>query len=599
MKVYRLLIIFVILLTSIYSIVSFHVFQSSLRHSLFEESHERLDKSGQQTIVSLQQSFKEYNDRLETIAILCTGNASGEWDQEIIQTIQELSAIQENVWYELFDMDGNVYTMQGGIRQMLDQDLFKTIQNNEHYISAVSTQNTFGRPAIEMAVPIIQDQVVVGGVIGTFYVDYFTEILAKSLYDGIGATMIMQADGTMVSSYEGMEKYDDFYSMLEQFAFPDRQYDLETFKNNVQEQKSGFILYEYNGIHRYASYQPIGIRDWYVINLVMADSLSPRFNEITMNSVLFALSNAGMITLLLIVLFIYWRKVKHQSQEQQNFERFQIITSMQDKEVIFEYDLRYKTIHFSDNFQRTFHRTAPVRIDEDMLKQVIFNHDVLPQLESIKKDGKRIETDVLLECQEGTSLWFKLQADVLYDKKKQPERVIGFLMNIDEEKREQNRLIQRVELDDLTGVYNRDVLREQFISITQQPNTTCALLFIDIDNFKAVNDTYGHLCGDHVLSRIAQLLKATAGDKGMTARYGGDEFVILLYDLKACSLLKEFADSILNSCQDQNLYNCTLSIGIACYPEHATTYNNLIACADEALYQAKSNGKHQYQIYHK
>lgn len=590
------MIILVVLVTCIYSVVSFHLFQSALHHSLFEESQERLNKSSEQMVSSLKQSFQEYNARLETIAILCAGSENGDRNQEITKTIQQLSAIQENVWYEIFDMDENVYTFQGRIRQIMDQDLFQAISNKEHYISSINSYNTFQKPAIKLAVPILRDEEVVGGVIGTFYVDYFTNILTKSVYDSIGATMIMQADGVMISSYEGMEQYQDFYSMLEQFSFPNKNYDLEMFKNNVKNGNNGFLLYEKNGVQRYASYQKAGIQDWYVIQLVMAESLSPRFNEITMQSVLFALSNTGMIMVLLIILFIYWRKVKHQTLEQQNIERFQMITRMQDKAVVFEYDLRYKTVHFSDNFKNTFGWYAPKILNNDVLKQYILNYQVLSDFEKIMKTEEQIELDLLIAKPNGTSVWYRLQAEILYDNKKQPEQVIGFLMNIDGDKKVQNQLLQRVELDDLTGLYNRDALKEQFIKFTKQKENNVALLFIDIDNFKQVNDTYGHLCGDQVLKKIAQLLKKETGHRGVAARYGGDEFLILLSDFP-CSELKKFADTIIKQCQMEEVYNCSLSIGIACYPKDASSYKELIACADRALYKAKSSGKNQVQLF--
>jgi diguanylate cyclase (GGDEF)-like protein len=175
--------------------------------------------------------------------------------------------------------------------------------------------------------------------------------------------------------------------------------------------------------------------------------------------------------------------------------------------------------------------------------------------------------------------------------------------------------------DDLTGLYNdrffHHRLSEDLIR-ADVTRSTVALLFLDIDNFKTVNDTHGHLAGSQVLKEFGWLLtRAVTDEKATLARYGGDEFVVILpdHDLEAgCEVAKRIQDELANtqflqgsfSWSDGPVYwrqPLTSSIGIAVYPHHlprlGTTdlkKNLLLRAADLAMYRGKENGKDQIRI---
>jgi diguanylate cyclase (GGDEF)-like protein len=129
-----------------------------------------------------------------------------------------------------------------------------------------------------------------------------------------------------------------------------------------------------------------------------------------------------------------------------------------------------------------------------------------------------------------------------------------------------------------------------------------ALLFLDIDNFKTVNDTHGHPTGDLVLKEVANCMKATIRDTDLAARYGGEEFTIIYTGqgrdeaiFAAERLRRRISDARVPLKNGVEL-RCTVSIGIALYPQHATTNRGLIAAADAALFAAKRGGKNQVQM---
>jgi diguanylate cyclase (GGDEF)-like protein len=157
--------------------------------------------------------------------------------------------------------------------------------------------------------------------------------------------------------------------------------------------------------------------------------------------------------------------------------------------------------------------------------------------------------------------------------------------------------------DSLTGLPNRSLFQESLehaLSMAQRRRERVAVLFIDLDGFKEINDTHGHPSGDVVLKTVASRLLALVRKSDLVARLAGDEFMVLLNDasrekvnLVAHKLISEISASIVIS-------DCTLavtaSIGIAVYPESGTTAAEIMAKADAAMYQCKQQGKNRMMV---
>lgn len=156
--------------------------------------------------------------------------------------------------------------------------------------------------------------------------------------------------------------------------------------------------------------------------------------------------------------------------------------------------------------------------------------------------------------------------------------------------------------DDLTGLYNYRYFYEHFQNNIMK-SKELILLFCDLDYFKTVNDVYGHITGDTVLKESAEIIKQTIKDRGITFRYGGEEFAVLLEDCELDEAYK-FAESInqnINASQTLQQYApyfpITVSIGLASYPSNADNARDLVAKADKAMYFSKQKGRNQCTIY--
>ena len=152
--------------------------------------------------------------------------------------------------------------------------------------------------------------------------------------------------------------------------------------------------------------------------------------------------------------------------------------------------------------------------------------------------------------------------------------------------------------DNLTGLYNQQGLLVKCKEILNSSKVKSAVLFMDIDNFKSVNDVYGHAMGDKVLQEIAKAIREETRGKDVVGRYGGDEFVVLIYDVKNPEDAEEVAgrisDRIRNVCQDLKLtVKISVSIGISFTEQTGKDYHYLKEIADDRLYLAKKRGKDQ------
>jgi diguanylate cyclase (GGDEF)-like protein len=153
-------------------------------------------------------------------------------------------------------------------------------------------------------------------------------------------------------------------------------------------------------------------------------------------------------------------------------------------------------------------------------------------------------------------------------------------------------------VDDLTGALARGAiysLLEQEIKRIKRYGGKSSLLFIDLDNFKVLNDLHGHLEGDKALVSFVQLLKNTLRESDTITRYGGDEFVILLPNTPLESA-ESVAERIIKNLQKENS-EISCSIGIVEIPTHGTETEILIEKADKAMYRAKQTGKGRFFVY--
>ncbi|AQU10291.1 diguanylate cyclase [Clostridioides difficile] len=217
-----------------------------------------------------------------------------------------------------------------------------------------------------------------------------------------------------------------------------------------------------------------------------------------------------------------------------------------------------------------------------------------------------ISYDFLIKKDEESYHWIRINARIFFWTSDESVRMISYRKNIDEEKNRELLLLERSQRDSLTGLYNKATTEEfirSFLKNESNQDLEHVFLIFDIDNFKNVNDKYGHVFGDFVISEFALELKSQFREDDIVGRIGGDEFVVLIKDFNnnnyvLIDKLERFCSKInQKKFVEQAEFSIACSIGVAMYPEHGYVYSELYEKADQALYYAKSHGKNSYHIF--
>jgi diguanylate cyclase (GGDEF)-like protein/PAS domain S-box-containing protein len=183
---------------------------------------------------------------------------------------------------------------------------------------------------------------------------------------------------------------------------------------------------------------------------------------------------------------------------------------------------------------------------------------------------------------------------------------VAVVNDITDKKRAEQELRYLANYDTLTGLPNRALLSERLgraIVRARRQETRVAVLFLDLDRFKDINDSLGHAAGDRLLKAAATRLQATVGAADTVARLGGDEFTVVLEDVESLPAVERMAREILAAfavpleVDERHDVSITPSLGISLYPDHALVPTDLLKFADTAMYQAKAEGRNTYQIY--
>lgn len=218
----------------------------------------------------------------------------------------------------------------------------------------------------------------------------------------------------------------------------------------------------------------------------------------------------------------------------------------------------------------------------------------------ISNSGARTFTlEYLRHMPNGENLWVRTDINFLIDPESGHLCAIWTLRDINSKKQESLNLLQAAEHDEMTGILNRaSTTRQIQETLENSGHSQHALFFIDVDNFKSLNDTYGHQAGDNFLITLAKTLKNCFRANDIVGRIGGDEFFVLMKNVPSTMIVAEKATTLLGVSQAFfNQYpnlGLSISIGIGMYPSDGMDFDTLYTNADKALYQAKHKGKNQF-----
>lgn len=298
---------------------------------------------------------------------------------------------------------------------------------------------------------------------------------------------------------------------------------------------------------------------------------------------------------------------REQEELRLSLERHKVIMD-QTIEIIFEWDICQDTLRFSSNWYRKFgYEGIRTNVSKRIpLSDKIYQEDMPVFMKIINDTAKGIpysETELRIKDIKGKAYWCRIRATAQYDSEGNPIKAIGVIIDIDNEKKQNQLLFEQTQRDDLTGLYNKMAINSLVRRrINDSGNSALqAILILDVDYFKEVNDTYGHLAGDSILSKVAAALKNSIGSKDLIGRIGGDEFLIYFAgEAERDSVLgkaERMLKSLMMITPEAGAPSITCSIGLIVFQNGESNYEELYKKADLALYYRKRNGRNGITLY--
>ncbi|MBA4117496.1 MAG: hypothetical protein C0514_01180 [Candidatus Puniceispirillum sp.] len=277
---------------------------------------------------------------------------------------------------------------------------------------------------------------------------------------------------------------------------------------------------------------------------------------------------------------------------------------------IWDWDVEKDVVYYSSRFQEMIDGVAHTMCTMQEWFDLVHPDDI----DYVKKQVNRHLNDetprISLECRlrgkGGHERWFLINGLASRDENGKVKRVAGSQTDISQRKEYEASLYKAAYFDELTGLYNRG----SFISNLEQVIATkkrlgempAALIFLDLDRFKQINDTLGHACGDEVLKRVAQILRTNTRPTDIIARLGGDEFTMILNPIESMDEALEITQRILTALNknhtilNNDIY-LSASIGASLIDNTRMSADTILRNADLAMYEAKQQGKARVEIF--
>ncbi|MFT4105256.1 MAG: diguanylate cyclase [Lacrimispora sp.] len=447
-----------------------------------------------------------------------------------------------------------------------------------------------------------------GNVTGVFFLKVDAETLISSRMESTPFkrihSLIVKPDGSIL--YGNSSFYESSGNLFSSIGTNgiEGQY-AEEIKDKFEKQEPFTISFQGQENVYYISSCPLGINQWNLVNFVRSPDVLIQ-SELIFDS-LFR-TGALLVTLTLtICTAIALGFVRQKQRLQMEEQRYAVLSQFTDT-ILFEYDYVSDTVEFTSNARNKLKLddlTITGVINQGRGSQLIHPDDwrnrgsIQLAWKAWGKD-EMLHRRIRLKSVSGEYRWFNCQFRILKDSSGRHCRLVGKLEDIMEQLGREERLKNEARRDLLTGMYNR--FGKRLIEKELASRKKGLFIMIDLDNFKEINDTYGHVAGDTALTCVAGDLKRLFGETGVVARMGGDEFVVFVPEEWDTERIENAAKAIIEAfrnIESEEFPEITISasIGIAVAPKDGVTYGELYHASDKAMYWVKNNSKKGYAFY--
>lgn len=295
-------------------------------------------------------------------------------------------------------------------------------------------------------------------------------------------------------------------------------------------------------------------------------------------------------------------QVKAHEALRQSEEKFRLIAD-HSNDLISVFSPMGELLYASPSHEQFLGHDPLEMSQNELMQQVEFN--VLQQLEASFKSEKEFTVSLQLKSRSGEPVWFECRGTPVVSEQGDVSHFVLVARDISEQKNYEEKLERFAFYDYLTHLPNRRLFEdrvEQAILQSERSAKSFALLYLDGDGFKCINDQFGHEVGDEFLRSVGKRMKESIRSGDSIGRIGGDEFAILLENIDDRNLIREVTQRTLVQLREPyrvkgEEIHSSFSIGVACYPEDGRSLDDLFRSADQALYRGKREGKNQVRLY--
>ncbi|MEG1981869.1 MAG: diguanylate cyclase [Clostridia bacterium] len=623
---YRKIIVKTLVAVALIAVVVFSIFDFSrnVQRAITAETYE--------TLSEVSKTYnKVFNDRVKGTISTMNILASHLTDSHITSKTEITSFLQNAVNEGGFTKmavcreDGLSLSNDGTTTNVSGRDYFHKAMSGMADISEPLTTSN-GEESIIVVVPIHKGDKVIGVLLGGYPLTVAGNHLLDTTYYSEGYGYIVAPSGDIILSSDHSDKMVDGKNLLSFFEKVNfMEYSMEQLKSVMDNGESGSFAYRYNGQRRFVSFTPSSINDWYTFSL---SSDAPMLKDEKVNkqivfTLVAKLATMAILVLLWIVIGNYRRnkKLLQQKEELRRSEKRFSVAINASSGTLFEVDLKHQLYTYFENPQRIFKADTNTLINEtskfanlshDAFVDAVTEYFFCPEDNAMVKremekllQVKTTSYEARVRRYDNSCLWCRVDLSISVDNNEEPSFLVGFISDIDSIKTQAIQSELQAQKDPMTGLYNKvamAVIANKELS--EFPYGRHALMVLDIDDFKGINDTLGHAFGDLVIIDVSSKLRTALRSNDIIGRIGGDEFCVLMKNIpNTASVLKKgtelselFRQTYVGEKQKCKI-SCSIGI-IITEPNLANeTFEALYRKADAALYQAKQSGKNRFVLY--
>ena len=512
--------------------------------------------------------------------------------------------------------DGSAIDCNGrSLPNMRNKDYFAdALRKDEPQISDKVELDEHLNPCITLAVPFKTNEGQRGVMAGFLSYDIMRKIFSIPFFSGQSYFYLVSGDGNILLFNKDKEKtlYNiDIYEYIEKASGIDNE-SLSALRIDMIRSNSGNITLDGVEGKKLFSYAPLKIRDWFIISALPYSYIKNQQIKITLLVYVLLVAVAAVILIFFSILYVIAKKGQEIKRDNERLT----IANNQAQTLIFEYDLATGKVDFSGDTKfllGTEKRSFPVESVRAEYFSRIHPEDKksLERFRQAIEDGKKnFSAEFRYKSFSNNYFWVRITSSAIVDDNGAVAQFIGSITNVNSQILHEQELRTMADIDKLSSFLNKAAFerksRDYFAGAGGELKSV--LFIIDLDNFKEVNDTLGHMVGDLAIKDASNKISLIFSEKDLLSRFGGDEFCVLMrFDAlmekdtifrivksKAADLNRSLREYYFN---DEQNVNVTASVGIAMYPDNGGSYEELFKNADRALYDVKQHGKDSYKVY--